>query len=414
MTPEAGPAHRPGPSRLTCAVVLGGLSAFGPLTIDMYLPALPELSRDLDATASTVQFTLTAFMIGLAVGQLVVGPLSDSLGRRRPLLVGLVVYVVGSLVCVVAPTAPLLIAARALQALGAAAGLVIGRATVRDLYSGTAMTKFLSLMMLINGLAPILAPVIGAQVLRLTAWRGVFVLLTCFGVLLLVTVSLVLPDTLPPERRRTARFAANLRAYGVLLRDRSFVGYALSAGLSFAAMFAYISGSTFVLQEVHGLSPQGFSVIFAVNSLGIVALGQLTGRLVDRVPERTLLRTGLSVAAGGGVAVLVAVVLDLPLPFLLAALFLVVAPIGLIAPSSTSLALADHGERAGSASALLGLLQWVFGGLAAPLVGLAGPQSAVPMGTAIAGFSLAGLTAYLVLARPESAPVPHEQPPVVA
>lgn len=387
------------PSRARYAVVLGALSAFGPLTIDMYLPALPALSRDLDASASLVQLTLSAFMVGLALGQLVVGPLSDALGRRRPLVAGLVVYVAGSLACAVAPSVPLLVGARVVEALGAAAAIVIARAMVRDLFEGTAMTRFLSLMMLVNGLAPILAPVVGAQVLRVTSWRGVFVVLTVFGVLLLVTVALALPDTLAPHRRTPARLGAHLQAYRRLLGDRGFMACALSSGLAFAAMFAYISGSTFVLQDVHGLSPQGFSLVFAVNSLGIVALSQVNGRLVQRVPERTLLTAGLVSAATGGLVVLVAVLAGLPLVLLLAGLFVVVASVGLISPNATSLALAEHGSSAGAASALLGMLQFVFGGLAAPLVGIAGSRSAVPLGIVVSGSTLAALVVLLVLGR---------------
>jgi DHA1 family bicyclomycin/chloramphenicol resistance-like MFS transporter len=388
------------PGRLRLALVLGGLSAFGPLTIDMYLPALPRMADALDTSAATVQLTLSAFMVGLALGQLVVGPLSDAWGRRRPLVAGLVVYVVGSLACAFAPTVELLVAARVVEAFGAAAGIVIARAVVRDLFSGTAMTKFFSLMMLVNGLAPVLAPVVGAQLLRATSWRGVFVVLTCFGVLLLVAVTMALPDTLPPARRTTGRLGANLRTYRGLLGDRSFMAYAVSSGLMFAAMFAYISGSTFVLQDVHGLSPQQFSLVFGVNSLGIIALGQLNGVLVGRVAERTLLQVGLVVAALGGVVVLVVTVLDLPLWTLLVGLFLVVPNVGLVSPNATSLALADHGATAGSASALLGLMQFVFGGLAAPLVGIAGAGTAVPMGIVMCTSTALALVVFAVLARP--------------
>lgn len=394
--------------------MLGGLSAFGPLTIDMYLPALPAMSGSLSASASTVQLTLSAFMVGLALGQLVVGPLSDTWGRRRPLLVGLVVYAAGSLACVVAPTVELLVAARVVEAVGAAAGIVIARAVVRDLFSGTEMTKFFSLMMLVNGLAPVLAPVVGAQLLRLTSWQGVFVVLSCLGVLLLVAVVLVLPETLPAQRRTTGRLGDNLRTYRALLADRSFLGYALSSGLMFAAMFAYISGSTFVLQDVHGLSAQQFSLVFATNSLGIIALSQLNGILVGRYGERTLLRAGLVVAAVGGVVVLVVATLDLPLWTLLLGLFLVVPNIGLVSPNASSLALAEHGATAGSASALLGVMQFVFGGLAAPLVGIAGAGTAVPMGVVMCSFTGLALLVFVTLARPVRPSLHGETAPLVA
>ncbi|GAA3583960.1 multidrug effflux MFS transporter [Amycolatopsis ultiminotia] len=359
----------------------------------MYLPALPRMGADLHASDTTVQLTLTAFVVGLAVGQIVAGPLSDALGRRRPLLVGLALYVAGSVVAAVSPGIDLLIAARALQALGAAAGLVISRAAVRDLYSGTAMTKFFSMLMLVNGLAPILAPVIGGQLLTFTSWRGVFVVLTGFGVLLLVSVALALPEPLPAERRRPARLGGVLRTYGRLLADRAFLGYALSASLLFAGLFAYISGSSFALQGAYGLSPQLYSLVFGLNGVGIVLAGQLNGRLVGRIPERTLLTAGLITAAIAGTLTLVAASLALPLPAVLIPLLFMVSSVGLVMPNASSLALAAHARSAGSASALLGVLQFAIGAIATPLVGLGGDGTAVPMAATMAGFGVLALLA---------------------
>jgi DHA1 family bicyclomycin/chloramphenicol resistance-like MFS transporter len=396
-------AERTAPTRrakLKFVLILGGLSAFGPLSIDMYLPALPQMAGDLHAADTTVQLTLSAFIVGLAVGQLVLGPLSDALGRRRPLLAGLVLYVVGSVLCAVSPDAWLLVAARGVQSLGAAAGIVIARAAVRDLFSGTAMTKFFSTLMLVSGLAPILAPLIGGQLLNWTSWRGVFVVLTVFGALLLAVVAFALPEPLPLDRRSPARLGRVMKTYGRLALDRTFAGYALASGLLFASMFAYISGSSFALQGVYGLSPQAYSVVFGANGVGIVLAGQLNGRLVGRISERTLLRSGLLLGAVGGVLVLVSALARLPLAALLVSLFLLVSSIGLVMPNASSLALAEHARSAGAASALLGVLQFVVGGVATPLVGLGGPGTAVPMAATIAGFALLALVAFLTLTRP--------------
>ncbi|WNV88905.1 multidrug effflux MFS transporter [Umezawaea sp. Da 62-37] len=389
------------PSVLRAALVLGGLTAFGPLSIDMYLPALPRIADDLHAADATVQLTLTSFIVGLALGQLVLGPLSDSLGRRRPLAAGLALYVVGSLLCAISPTSGVLIAARALQALGAAAGLVIARATVRDLFSGIAMTRFFSTLMLVNGLAPILAPLIGGQLLNWTSWRGVFYVLAAFGALLLIVVTLLLPESLPPSLRSPARLGSALRTYGRLLAERSFIGYALASGLLFAAMFAYISGSSFALQGVYGLSPQGFSLVFGLNGVGIMIAGGVNRRLVGRFSEHALLFSGLVLAAVGGLGVLAAVLFGLGLVGLLVPLFLLVSAVGIVLPNATSLALAEHAKAAGSASALLGVLQFVIGGcLATPLVGLGGPGTALPMALVIAGFAVLALVVSAVLNRP--------------
>ncbi|GHF88494.1 DHA1 family bicyclomycin/chloramphenicol resistance-like MFS transporter [Amycolatopsis bartoniae] len=394
------------PKTLRYALILGSLSAFAPLSIDMYLPALPRMAGDLHSSDTTLQLTLTAFIVGLAVGQLVLGPISDAVGRRRPLLAGLAVYAVSSVLCAVSPSVEVLIVARLVQALGAAAGIVIARAIVRDLYSGTAMTKFFSMLMLVSGLAPILAPVLGGQILRLTSWRGVFVVLTVFGALLLLATVLALPEPLPPERRSPNRLGATLRTYAGLLGDRSFFGYALAGGLMFAGLFAYVSASSFVLQGVYGLSPQEFSLVFGGNGVGIVLAGQLNGRLVGRFPERALLAAGLTTSAVGGIGVLVAAVFSLPLPALLVPLVLLVASIGMVMPNASSLALAEHPRSAGAASALLGVLQFVIGGLATPLVGIGGENSAIPMGVVMASFAVAALVVFVTMTRPVRVPSP--------
>ncbi|MER7013794.1 Bcr/CflA family multidrug efflux MFS transporter [Saccharopolyspora sp. NPDC000359] len=385
--------------RTKYVLILGGLSAFGPLAIDMYLPAFPQIAAELGTGAPQVQLSLTACTLGLALGQLVAGPLSDTFGRRRPLLVGLVVFTLASLLCAAAPSAYALAGLRLVQGLGGAAGIVIARAVVRDLHSGVQMARFFSLLMLVNGLAPILAPLLGGQLLRVTSWRGVFLALGVIGAVLLVATAVGVRETLPEQNRRAGYLGGTLRTFRGLLGDRVFVGYSLSAALAFAAMFAYISGSSFVLQDVFGLSPQVFSLVFGINALGIVLVGQLNARLVERARPRRLLAIGLGCNALGGIAVAVSAAAGAGLAGLLPALFLVVASIGMISPNATALALSGHPETAGSASALLGVMQFSAGALAAPLVGSAGTGTALPMGLVMGALSLAAVLVFAVLAR---------------
>jgi DHA1 family bicyclomycin/chloramphenicol resistance-like MFS transporter len=276
---------------------------------------------------------------------------------------------------------------------------VISRAVVRDMHDGPAAARFFSLLMLVNGVAPVAAPVFGGQLLRFTSWRGVFVVLAIMGVLMAVSL-LGLRETLPPEARHPGGLRSSLRTFADLCTDRVYMGYALAGGLAFAALFAYISGSPFVLQNIYGLSPQAYSLIFAVNSIGIVAFGQVSGWLAGRLPMRTLLAAGLGISLLGGVLLLVAVFGGLGLAGVLPALFLVVSAIGLTMPNSVALALSGRPPNvAGSASALFGLAQYVIGAAAAPLVGLAGSRSAVPMAMVIAGSAVAGLVVFVTLTR---------------
>lgn len=360
-------------------VVLGGLSAFGPLATDLYLPALPEVGRDLGAGQGVVQLTISTSLIGLALGQLVAGPLSDNLGRRRPLLVGLVGFVVFSLLCAVAPTVVLLILARLLQGGCGAAGLVIARAVVRDLWGPVDSGRVFAQLTIVSGLAPIAAPLLGAQLLRVMPWQGLFVVLAGIGVVL-VLGALTLPESLPVGRRRSDGLRQTLAVGADLVRSRPFVGYALAAGLGTACLLTYIAASPFVLQTGYGVSAQVFSLVFAINSVGIVLAGQIGGRLTRRVGSGRLLTVGQSLQAVGAL-VLVAVALSGvgSLVALLVPLFVVVAGVGLISPHATALALAPHPDVAGSASALVGASQFLLAGLISPLGGLGGTGSTVPM-----------------------------------
>ncbi|MBC8076750.1 MAG: multidrug effflux MFS transporter [Chloroflexales bacterium] len=385
--------------RIGLVFIIGALSAFGPLSIDMYLPGLPALSQDLGGTAWQAQFTLSACLLGLAGGQIVVGPLSDRLGRRGPLLVGLLAYTIASVLCALSPSVTALIALRFVQGVAGSAGIVIARAVVRDLYSGAAAARFFALTMAINGLAPILAPVLGGLLLAVTTWRTIFLVLAGIGAILLAAATLGLAESLPAQRRQTGGLGATLATFRLLLGDRPFVGYALSSGLAFAAMFAYISGSPFVLQDMYHVSPQAFSFIFAANALGIVFASQISGRLVGRVPAWRLLAVGMAGALLGGLLLLAVVVSGVGLVGILPAFFLVVASIGFIAPNATALALAGHPRIAGSASGLIGVVQYLIGAVASPVVGIGGSGTALPVAIIIAVLNVGAFVVFVGLTR---------------
>jgi len=391
------PARDPARPGLALVLILGALSAFAPLSLDMYLPGLPELGRDLGTSASAAQITLTACLAGLALGQVVAGPFSDRFGRRRPLLTGVAHYVLASVLCALAPSIAVLVPLRFLQGLAGAAGIVISRAVVRDLHSGEAAARLFSALMVVNGAAPILAPVVGGQLLHVTTWRGIFVALAGIGVVLLVAAAAGLPESLPAARRRPGGLRPIAVAFREVVADRAFVAYALAGGLVFAAMFAYIAGSPFVLQEIYGLSPQAFSAVFAVNGLGIVLASLLNGRLVSRLSLGALVRGGIAAAIAGSALLLVAVAFrGLGVVPVLVGLLIVVSTVGVVAPTTTTLALAKHGAVAGSASALLGVLQYLLGAIAAPLVGISGAHTAIPMGVAMLALSLGAAAALLI------------------
>ncbi|MFE5301450.1 multidrug effflux MFS transporter [Streptomyces sp. NPDC056632] len=389
---------------LLVTLVLGGLTALPPLSMDMYLPALPEVTEALRSPAATVQLTLTACLAGMALGQLVVGPMSDKWGRRRPLLVGMVVYVLATAVCALAPSAAMLVGFRLLQGLAGAVGIVIARAVVRDLYDGVEMARFFSTLMLISGVAPIVAPLIGGQILRITDWRGVFYVLTGVGLALTFVVQRFLHETLPPERRHAGGVGEALRTMRGLLADRVFTGYMLAGGLAFAALFAYISASPFVVQEIYGASPQTFSLLFGVNSIGLVAVGQINGKLlVGRVSLDKALGWGLGVILLAATALLVmtsGVFGEPGLAPVAAGLFVLMSAMGLAMPNTNAQALMRTPHAAGSASALLGTSSFLVGAVVSPLVGIAGEATAVPMAVVQVSCAAAALACFLLLCRP--------------
>lgn len=369
---------------LQLVLVLGALTALGPLAIDMYLPALPSLAADLHASESAAQLTITGMLVGLGVGQLLIGPVSDAIGRRRPLIVGVSVHVLSSLLCAFAPNITMLTGARILQGLAGAAISVVSMAIVRDLFSGMAAALMLSRLMLVMGIAPILAPSLGGLVLAATTWRGIFVVLAVAAFLLVWVAALGLRETLPVERRRAAAPRQVLATYGMLLRDREFMALVLIGGLVFGSLFAYISGSSFVLQNVYGLSTASFAIVFGANALGLVVATQANPSLVRRLGPRRVLQGALVMAAVAAVVMLAAAVVDVGgLAMVVGPLWFIIAACGFSFPNTPALALTRHGEAAGTAAALLGAAQFVIGGITAPLVGAFGDGSALPMAAVI-------------------------------
>ena len=404
--------------RLRLILVLGSLIAVGPLTIDMYLPALPAIVDDFATSSAAVQLTLTGTLVGLALGQLLIGPLSDAVGRRAPLIAGTALHVVASVSCALAPNITVLGALRVVQGLGAAAAAVIAMAVVRDLFNGAAFAQLLSRLLLVMGAAPILAPTLGSELLRWTQWRGVFAALAVFGVLLLLIAVLGLRETLPPARRQRGGVLPTVRLYGSLLRDRAFVGLVLVAGLAMAALFAYVGGSSFVLQEQYGLNEQEFGFAFGAGAIGLIAATQGNVRLLRRYSPERILLAALFVGTGAALVLLGVAATGLGgLPALLASLWVVLASAGLALPNAPALALTRHGEAAGTASALLGAVQFGIGALAAPLVGVLG-TGAVAMTLVIAGGLASALVVLLLVVRPARLsalePEPGPEPVTVA
>ncbi|MEW5353317.1 multidrug effflux MFS transporter [Streptomyces sp. 16-176A] len=389
---------------LLVTLILGGLTATPPLAMDMYLPSLPEVTRSLHAPAATVQLTLTACLAGMALGQLVVGPMSDRWGRRRPLLAGLAVYVLATALCALAPNVETLVAFRLAQGLAGAAGIVIARAVVRDLYDGVAMARFFSTLMLISGVAPIVAPLIGGQILRITDWRGVFVVLTVVGALLGAVVWTRLPETLSPAARHEGGVGQALGGMRRLLADRVFTGYMIAGGFAFASLFAYISASPFVIQEIYGASPQTFSLLFGLNSVGLVVVGQINGKvLVGRVRLDRVLAVGLVVVILAATALLLMATGAfgaVGLAPVAAALFVLMSAMGVTMPNTQALALMRTKHSAGAASALLGTTSFLVGAVASPLVGVAGEHTAVPMAVVQLVAAVAALGCFVGMCRP--------------
>jgi DHA1 family bicyclomycin/chloramphenicol resistance-like MFS transporter len=356
------------------------LSIFGPLCLDIYVPALPSISRNLQASASAVQITLASCTIGLAIGQLVFGPISDRVGRRPPLMAGLAAFVVSSVACAFAPDVYVLAAFRLVQGLGGAAGMAMSRAIARDLHSGVALVRFFSVLSIATGLGPLIAPQIGGWILAFTSWRGVFVALAGFGGVLLYTAWRRIPETLPAQFRAQNTWRSTAGDMTRISRDRTFVSLALTFGFGMAGVFVWAAGSSFILQNIFGLSPQLYALVFAFGGCGWILGGLINSRLVDHLRPSGLLTTGCILMIISA-AVLLALVLSgfAGLPVFIPAVFCFLFGSGFLGPNALALALQRYPDAAGTASALMGAVQFGFGGLLAPLGGLGGRTDAFPV-----------------------------------
>lgn len=394
----AEPLNRTAYYRL--AVVLGALTAMGPLAIDMYLPALPTIARDLETSAASVQVSLAVYFVGIALGQAFYGPLSDRWGRKPALYFGLTLFAASSVGCALAGDVRTLILLRFLQALGGCAPLVVPRAVVRDYFDQRESARMLSVLILVMGLAPILAPLIGGQLLLTFGWRSVFWVLAAYGALWLAIVVVLLPESLPEARRQRQRFAEVMAVYGRLLKDRAYVGYVLSGGLIFSGLLAYIAGSPFVFIELFGVAPERYGLFFGTNAIGIIGASQINRWLASRFDASDIVSVVLPVAMTAGLVLAVDAYTGFGgFPGILVPLFVFIACHGFVMPNTTALAMAPHGRVAGSASALMGTLQFVLGATAGILVGALGDGTAVPFAVVIATCGAGAFAVYRTLPR---------------
>ncbi|WP_345243720.1 Bcr/CflA family efflux MFS transporter [Pontibacillus salipaludis] len=396
--------HNPtGKERIGLAFLLGMLGVLGPLNIDMYLPSFPGIASDLETSASLVQLSLTTCLIGLAVGQIVVGPISDSQGRKKPLIIFLSLFAVASFACALAPNIYVLVIARFIQGFTASAGVVLSKAVVRDVFTGRELTKFFALLMVINATAPMIAPITGGAILLLpfATWETIFLFLSVVGFAIVFTVAGKLPETLPVENRIPSSVKESVRTIGRLLKDRSFIGYALTIGFVHGGSFAYVSGTPFVYQGIYDVSPQAFSFLFGVNGLAIITGSFLVGRLGGIFHERSLLRSAVLIAVSATGVLLVMTLLEGPLYSIVVPIFIYMTAMGMVLTSTFTLAMEHQGHRAGSASAVLGMLPLLFGAVVSPLVGL-DETTAVPMGAILFTTASIGATFFFTLTKKDA------------
>lgn len=364
-------------NKLILILTLGLLAAFGPLSLDMYLPALPRVADDLSTSASYAQLSLTACMIGLAVGQIIVGPISDVTGRKKPLFIVLIGYALFSYFAARAATIEWLIFFRFIQGFCGGAGAVLSRAISSDLYKGKDLTKFLAVLMLVNGLAPVLAPVLGGVILSISTWHTVFYILAIYGVLM-VLLALTLEESLPKYNRNEGALKSIWKDFKLLLTNKAFVTMLMLQSLTYGVLFSYISGSPFITQKIYDMNAQQFSYLFALNGIGLIVFSQLTAKLVNKMDELKILKLGQNIQFVGMILTVIVLVLHLPVWMLCAAFFLMITPVSMIGTTGFSIAMQVQNQGAGSASAILGLMQFLIGGILSPLVGVMGESSIIP------------------------------------
>ena len=391
--------------RVIYVILLGALTALGPFTIDLYLPAFPVLEADFDTTAAAIQLTLTGTMIGFGVGQLLVGPLSDKVGRRLPLIGVTALHVIASTAAALAPSLMLLGISRVVMGAGAAAGGVVAMAIVRDLFGGRRLVVMLSRLALVSGAAPVVAPLIGSALLLVMSWRGIFVVLAIYGAVMLIAAIALVPETLPPARRRELGSTTVGERYRSVLTDRVFLGVLVIGGMTFSGLFSYLSASSFLFQQSFGFDAQQYGLLFAVNSLGLVAGVQVASRLAARFGPQWVLAWSTSTLVVAGVAIIVADQLGLGLWGILVPLFVFMTACGFTFPCVQVLALDRHGKAAGTAASILGAVNFGVAGMLSPLVGWIAGESgitATTMAAVMAGCAVVGVIALWLIVRPRS------------
>lgn len=388
------------PHRLSFIIILGLLAGLGPLCIDLYLPALPQLAGELNIPTASAQLSLTAGLLGLGVGQLLFGPMSDKYGRKLPLALSLTVLLLASIACSMAHSLDQLLISRLFQGLGGAGGAVLSRAMARDMYSGHELTRFFAMLMLVNGVAPIAAPVIGGALMNVTDWRGIFLVLGGIAVVLFLLSRFRIDESLPLERRSQGSLLSAWAGLGKVISYRPFMGFCLTQGFMMAGMFAYIGASPFVLQQIYGMSPQAFSLCFALNGLGLIIASQTSARLSTRFGEYSVLKGGLTLAFVASSALLLSGIFHAPLPLTLLALFFSIASNAVISTTASSLAMQSQGKRAGSASAVIGVTMFTLGSLSIPVTGLGGTSVLSMTATIFGCFMLAILMFIFVAKKP--------------
>ncbi|MFE1644231.1 multidrug effflux MFS transporter [Microbacterium sp. P01] len=391
--------------RIVYIIVLGALTALGPFTVDLYLPAFPALEADFQTTAAAIQLTLTGTMLGFALGQLIVGPLSDKVGRRIPLLAVTAVHVVASMLAAIAPTLLLLGVSRVLMGMGAAAGGVVAMAIVRDLFGGRRLVTMLSRLALVSGVAPVAAPLIGSALLLVMPWRGIFVVLALYGAVMLVCALLLIPETLPPARRSGPGGVSVLQRYKSVLSDRVFIGVLIIGGMSFSGLFSYLSSSPFLFQVTYAFNPQQYGLLFAVNSVGVVLGVQIASRLAARFGPQWVMAFSTATLVLASVAILVADQWGLGLWGLMIPLFVFMTACGFTMPCVQVLALDRHGKAAGTAASLVGATNFGVAAVISPLVGWLARDAGITastMASVMIGCGLVAVVALWAIVRPRT------------